>query len=43
MFARWEWIIVELLVLGLLVWELARTRRSIRQDKQAAEQAKREG
>jgi hypothetical protein len=33
---RFEWIIVELLVLGLLVFELARTRRAIRRDKAAA-------
>lgn len=36
MFARWEWLIIELLVLGLLVVELVRTRRAIRRDRQAA-------
>lgn len=35
MFAKWEWIIIELLVLGLLVFELVRTRRDIRRAKQA--------
>jgi hypothetical protein len=38
---KFEWIIVELLVLGLLVFELVRTRRAIRLDK-AAQAAKRE-
>jgi hypothetical protein len=33
MFAKWEWIIVELLVLGFLVAELVSVRRSIRRDK----------
>jgi hypothetical protein len=37
---KFEWIIVELLVLGLLVFELVRTRRAIRRDK--AEQARRD-
>jgi hypothetical protein len=36
MFAKWEWIIVELLVLGLLVWEWLRIRRTIRADKAKA-------
>jgi hypothetical protein len=27
---RWEWIILLIGFLGLLVWELARTRRAIR-------------
>ncbi len=36
MFAKWEWIIIELLVLGLLVWEWVRTRRMIRADKRDA-------
>ncbi len=36
MFAKWEWIIIELLVLGALVWELMRTRRMIRADKAKA-------
>jgi lipopolysaccharide export system protein LptC len=36
MFARWEWIIIELVVLALLVWELVRTRRSIRADRMKA-------
>lgn len=29
--AQWEWIIIELLVLGVLVYELISVRRSIRQ------------
>jgi hypothetical protein len=33
MLGRWEWIIVELLVLGLLVFELVSVRRSIRRDR----------
>jgi hypothetical protein len=33
MFARWEWIIMELLALGALVWELISVRRSIAKDK----------
>ncbi len=36
MFARWEWIIMELLALGFLVWELVSVRRSIAKDRQAA-------
>lgn len=31
---RWEWIILELGFLGLLVWELLSVRRSIRRAKQ---------
>ena len=33
MFARWEWIIIELLMLGLLVAELISVRRAIRKSK----------
>jgi hypothetical protein len=40
MLGHWEWIIIELIVLAVLVWELVRTRRAIRRDKQ---RAKREG
>lgn len=29
MLGQWEWIILLVLVLALLVWELARTRRAI--------------
>ena len=36
MFGRWEWNVVELLVFGLLVVELARTHRAIRRDRRAA-------
>lgn len=36
--ARWEWLIIEGLVLALLVWELLRTRRAIRRDRAAAKQ-----
>jgi hypothetical protein len=34
MLGRWEWIIVELLVVALLVYELVSVRRAIRRDKQ---------
>jgi hypothetical protein len=33
MLGRWEWIIIEVVVLGLLVAELISVRRSIRRDK----------
>ena len=33
MLGRWEWIILEVGFLGLLVWELARTRSAIRKAK----------
>jgi hypothetical protein len=33
MLGRWEWIIIELVVLGFLVAELVSVRRSIRRDK----------
>lgn len=33
MFGRWEWIILELLFLGFLIYELVSVRRSIRRDK----------
>jgi len=33
MLGRWEWIIVELLVLGFLVAELVSVRRSISRDR----------
>ncbi len=35
--AQYEWIIIEVLVVALLVWELVRTRRAIRRAR--AEQA----
>ena len=35
MLAKWEWIIVELIVLGFLVAELVSVRRSIRKDRAA--------
>lgn len=35
MLARWEWLIVELLVLGLLLFELVRIRRAVRRDRAA--------
>jgi hypothetical protein len=31
--ARFEWILVELLVLGVLVWQLVSVRRAIRADR----------
>ncbi len=33
MFGRWEWIILEVLFLGLLIVELISVRRSIRRNK----------
>ncbi len=33
---RWEWIILEVGFLGLLIWELLSVRRSIRRAKQDA-------
>jgi len=33
MLGRWEWIIIELVVLGFLVAELISVRRSIKKDK----------
>jgi hypothetical protein len=33
MLGRWEWIIIEVVVLGFLVAELISVRRSIRKDK----------
>jgi hypothetical protein len=33
MLGRWEWIIIELVVLGFLVAELISVRRSIRKEK----------
>ena len=35
MFARWEWAIIELIVLAALVAELISVRRSIRHDRAA--------
>jgi len=35
-FAKWEWIIIELLVVALLCWEWVRTRKAIREDKENA-------
>lgn len=32
--ARYEWIIVELIVLGVLVWQLVSVRRGIRADRE---------
>lgn len=37
--ARWEWMIILLLVLGVLVWELFSIRRSIRRAKRDAKPA----
>ncbi len=34
MFGKWEWIILELLFLGLLLYELVSIRRTLRRDKQ---------
>ena len=35
MLGHWEWIIIELLVLALLLAELVSIRRAVRRDKQA--------
>ena len=35
--ARYEWILVELLVLGVLVWQLVSVRRLIRADRENSE------
>jgi hypothetical protein len=32
--ARYEWIIIEVLVLGLLLWQLVSIRRAIRADRE---------
>jgi hypothetical protein len=32
-FSQFEWIIIEVLVLGFLVWELVSVRRAMRNDK----------
>jgi hypothetical protein len=40
MLARYEWIIIELLVLGLLVAELISVRRAIRRDRAARDAEK---
>lgn len=40
--ARWEWMILLLGFLGLLVWELTRVRRAIRKAREAEEQRSRE-
>jgi len=36
MFAKWEWIIIELMVLGALIAELISVRRSIARDRRKA-------
>jgi hypothetical protein len=36
MFAKWEWIIIELVVLGFLIAELISVRRSLAKDKRKA-------
>lgn len=40
MFARMEWLIIELLVVGVLAWEVVHTRRALRRDKAAKDAAK---
>ena len=34
-FARWEWLLIELLVLALAIFELISVRRSLRLDREA--------
>jgi len=41
MLSRYEWGIIELILLGLLVWEWVRIRRTIRRDREA--RARKEG
>ncbi len=36
--AGFEWIIIELLVLGVLIWQLVSIRRAVRRDREAAAQ-----
>ncbi len=42
MFAKWEWIIIELIVLAFLVAELVSVRRSIQRDRRAASDSREE-
>ncbi len=35
MLAHWEWLIIELLVLGMLLFELVKIRRAVRRDRAA--------
>ncbi len=38
--ARFEWILIELIVLGLLIWQVVSIRRAVRRDRQAAAKEK---
>jgi len=40
--ARFEWILIDALVLGLLFWQLVSVRRAIRVDRQKTEAARRQ-
>lgn len=40
MFAKFEWIIIELVVLAALLWELASIRRAVKRDRAAAKAAR---
>jgi hypothetical protein len=34
--ARFEWILIELIVLGLLIWQFVSIRRAVRRDREEA-------
>ena len=34
--ARFEWVIVELIVMGLLIWQFVSIRRAVRRDREEA-------
>lgn len=40
---RFEWLWLELLLVGFLIWEFIRTRRMIRRDRAARENARKDG
>jgi hypothetical protein len=39
---QWEWLLIELLVLGLLVWQWVSVNREIRRDREARQAGSRE-
>ena len=38
--ARFEWILIELIVLGVLIWQCVSIRRAVRRDREAAAKAR---
>lgn len=38
--ARFEWILIEIIVLGLLLWQWVSIRRAVRRDREAAAKEK---